>query len=260
MAPLMHDYKIGVKFQDGIVTLRGQVSSWEQMKTAICVGVAKMQGVTQVINNLTINASDMSATPALQQPDSLARLQAAAKTEPVVKMQPTARPNSVSNATFVSNGAPVAARPVAATERSGLRQAAAGPTRVIRPVPVAYAQADATGASRRLPRRQCPVAAAPMASGTPLPMAAASNSFVCTHGWGRVSGTVRSRPFAQLRLANLRVLPELRGGHISAAVFGDCVALHRPVLSLPASSAWMAKSDAGVERRLVVPGLQEPLN
>ena len=182
----MHDYKIGVKFQDGIVTLRGQVSSEEQMKTAIAP-VSKMQGVTQVINNLTINASDMSATPALQQPDSLARLQAAAKTEPVAKMQPAARPNSVSNATFVSNGAPVAARPVAATEEQSAPAAAAVPTRVVRPVPVAYAQADATAP-------QPAAAPAPDAGGrgadgfrNSSANGCSPNSFVRTHGWGRVS-------------------------------------------------------------------------
>ncbi len=171
----MHDYKIGVKFQDGTVWLRGQVSSEEQMKTVVAL-VSKMQGVTQVINNLTINASEMTTAPALQQPDSLARLQSAVKTEPVAKMQPAPRPNSVSDATFVSNGAPVAARPVAATEEQSAPAAPAVPMRVARPVPVAYAQADTTAPQSAVAPAPMPVAAGtptPMASGTPLPMAAA---------------------------------------------------------------------------------------
>jgi hypothetical protein len=168
----MHDYKIGVKFQDGAVWLRGQVSSEEQMKTAVAL-VAKMQGVTRVINNLTINASDMSAAPALQQPDSLARLQATAKPEPVAKAQPVARPNPVSNATFVSNGAPVAARPVAATEE---QSAPAAPARVARPIPVAYTQVDNAApqtAAAPAPMPMAVGAPTPMPSGAPLPMAAA---------------------------------------------------------------------------------------
>ena len=128
----MHDYKIGVKYQDGTATLRGQVSSEEQMKTAVALA-SKMQGVTRVVNNLTINASEMTTTSTLHQPDSLSRLQAAVKTEPAAKPQPAPRPNAVSNATFVSSGAPVATRPVAATEEQaapdGRRPHAGRPTR-----------------------------------------------------------------------------------------------------------------------------------
>ena len=50
---------------------------------------------------------------------------------------------------------------------------------------------------------------------------------------------------------------------LSAAVFADGLAVHRPVLSLSASAAGMAQGVAGMGRRLVVPRLQcaqlEPL-
>ena len=51
---------------------------------------------------------------------------------------------------------------------------------------------------------------------------------------------------------------------LSAAVFADGLAVHRPVLSVSASAAGMAQSVAGMGRRLVVPRLQraqlEPLS
>lgn len=169
----MHDYKIGVKYQDGTATLRGQVSSEEQMRTAVALA-SKMQGVTQVVNNLSINASEMTTTASLQQPDSLSRLQTAAKTEPVAKTPPAPRPTAVSNATFVSTGAPVAIRPVAATEEQPSPTAAV-PTRAARPVPVAYAQTDVAAPQMVAAPAPMPMAAAtpaPMVSGTPLPMGA----------------------------------------------------------------------------------------
>ena len=57
-----------------------------------------------------------------------------------------------------------------------------------------------------------------------------------------------SRPAfdAKLRLACLRVAPQLRCRHVPAAVLPKCLALHRSFLSLPASSAGMEKGHAGV--------------
>ena len=40
----MSDYKIGVKYQDGTVWLRGHVASQEQMKTALVAGVPDAGG------------------------------------------------------------------------------------------------------------------------------------------------------------------------------------------------------------------------
>jgi hypothetical protein len=49
----LHGYKIGVKFQDGTAWIRGQVSSREEMNTALKV-VFQTPGVTRVVNNLTV--------------------------------------------------------------------------------------------------------------------------------------------------------------------------------------------------------------
>ncbi len=57
----LHGYKIGVKFQDGTAWLRGQVSSQEQMNTALRLAF-QTPGVTRVVNNLTV-AGEESAAP-----------------------------------------------------------------------------------------------------------------------------------------------------------------------------------------------------
>jgi Flp pilus assembly protein TadG len=204
----MHDYKIGVKFQDGTAWLRGQVSSEEQMKTAIAL-VSKMQGITRVVNNLTINASDLATTPALHQPESVAKLPTA-RTESDAKLQAAAntfapeqlprvgsmespqsyggspsssaqrlqnaidaaareqqaRQNPASSAAYVSNGAAAAARPVSASAEEPAPSPEPIPRRAVRPVPVAYAPAEAT-----MPQSAGVPSPMPMASGAPMPMA-----------------------------------------------------------------------------------------
>jgi hypothetical protein len=52
----MSGYKIGVKYQDGTVWLKGQVASQEQMKTALTL-VFQTPGVTRVVNELSTNES-----------------------------------------------------------------------------------------------------------------------------------------------------------------------------------------------------------
>lgn len=59
----LHGYKIGVKFQDGTAWLRGQVTSHEQMNTALKL-VFQTPGVTRVVNNLTVAGEEPKATPA----------------------------------------------------------------------------------------------------------------------------------------------------------------------------------------------------
>lgn len=61
----MSDYKVGVKFQDGTVWLRGHVSSPEQMKAALAL-VYQTPGVTRVVNELSAGSSQSSqpAAPA----------------------------------------------------------------------------------------------------------------------------------------------------------------------------------------------------
>ena len=67
----LHGYKIGVKYQDGMVWLKGEVSSREQMKTAVEL-VAQMPGVTRVVNNLATVSPEAASKPALRQPQSMA--------------------------------------------------------------------------------------------------------------------------------------------------------------------------------------------
>ncbi|MGQ9576239.1 MAG: BON domain-containing protein [Thermoguttaceae bacterium] len=67
----LHGYKIGVKYQDGTVWLRGQVSSQEQMDTALQL-VFQMPGVTRVVNNLVVASEEGSEGSALRQPSSVA--------------------------------------------------------------------------------------------------------------------------------------------------------------------------------------------
>jgi hypothetical protein len=57
-------YKIGVKYQDGTVWLRGQVSNQDQMKTALTL-VFQMPGVARVVNELSAN--DSPSTPSWSQ-------------------------------------------------------------------------------------------------------------------------------------------------------------------------------------------------
>jgi len=61
----MSDYRIGVKFQDGTVWLRGQVSSQEQMEKALSL-VSQTPGVHRVVNGLTTAQS--SVNPPREEP------------------------------------------------------------------------------------------------------------------------------------------------------------------------------------------------
>ena len=67
----LHGYRIGVKYQDGIAWLRGDVSSREQMSTALQLA-SQAPGVTRVVNSLTIVSQDAAREPALRQPQSAA--------------------------------------------------------------------------------------------------------------------------------------------------------------------------------------------
>ena len=62
----LHDYKIGVKCQDGTVWLRGRVTSQQQAQAALD-HVLNIQGVKRAVNRLEIAPSDASEPQALQQ-------------------------------------------------------------------------------------------------------------------------------------------------------------------------------------------------
>jgi hypothetical protein len=64
----MSDYKIGVKYQEGVAWLRGRVVDEEQMNTALKL-VFQTPGVTRVVNELTV-ASVETAQAAQSEPAS----------------------------------------------------------------------------------------------------------------------------------------------------------------------------------------------
>src|SRR3989304_7886067 len=62
----LRDYRIGVKYKDGIAALSGTVTSQQQLATAVRL-TQQMNGVDQVVNNLTIASSNPGLTkPATQ--------------------------------------------------------------------------------------------------------------------------------------------------------------------------------------------------
>jgi len=59
----LHGYRVGVKYQDGTVWLKGQVASQEDMNTAMQL-VFSVSGVTRVVNHLTVTPEQaMVASP-----------------------------------------------------------------------------------------------------------------------------------------------------------------------------------------------------
>ena len=77
----MKDYSVGVKYKDGNVWLAGRVSSKEQMAAALEV-VSDIEGVNQIVNNLTVGPAPAAKTagksPAKGQNVQLATAQQAA--------------------------------------------------------------------------------------------------------------------------------------------------------------------------------------
>ena len=49
----LHDYRVGVKYHDGVAVLTGTVTNKQQMSTAIGL-TQHMEGVGNVVNHLTI--------------------------------------------------------------------------------------------------------------------------------------------------------------------------------------------------------------
>ena len=150
----LKSYKVGVKYQDGTAWLRGQVSSREQMNTALRL-VFQTPGVTRVVNDLTIGpGNEQGSAPSVQQvagvvtPERSTRLASRSLSVPSQRVQanpsPAAREASPSPgradrvpATFAS--AP--AQQVAATA-SQMPMPAPQPmvAQVAQPMPVGYSQ------------------------------------------------------------------------------------------------------------------------
>jgi BON domain len=57
----LHNYRIGVKYHDGVAWLSGAVASDQQMSTAVRL-TRQMRGIQQVVNNLAISEASPSAS------------------------------------------------------------------------------------------------------------------------------------------------------------------------------------------------------
>jgi hypothetical protein len=87
----LQGYRIGIKFQDGTAWLNGQVSSPEQMTTALKLA-AQTPGVVRVVNNLTLptqTGADATSADTAARPSSstLSKVQAAL-TQPFKRLEP----------------------------------------------------------------------------------------------------------------------------------------------------------------------------
>lgn len=61
----LHDYRIGVKYKDGVAALSGTVADQQQLITAVRL-TQRMGNVGQVVNNLTVAGDTQSAQPTPQ--------------------------------------------------------------------------------------------------------------------------------------------------------------------------------------------------
>jgi len=197
----LHGYRIGVKYQDGTVWLKGQVATRDEMSTAMQL-VFGVPGVTRVVNHLTIT----SEQPVAASPESTEAAAASAPLQgaegaksadktprPVAaeKVQPSSRETAPNQAERLATNvtapperevavtalqeptlAPpkraVEATPATATNMKPATEAAATPTTVkpASPVPLAYAQtplpmARASGQAAPQPAMAIPMGAAP---------------------------------------------------------------------------------------------------
>ncbi len=180
----LHGYRVGVKYQDGTVWLKGQVASREEMSTAMQL-VFSVDGVTRVVNHLTIAgeqpnvASTAPELAAIGTP--LQATEAATSAEPTPrpvareKVRPNPRESAPNQAErLVANFAPLPEPGVAVTGAQEPTLAPPKPTAeganatrtTVRPV----GEATTVPATTVKPARPMPLAY----GNTPLPMARAN--------------------------------------------------------------------------------------
>jgi len=164
----LKDFKIGVKYQDGVACLRGRVASEEQMNCALKM-VFQTAGVRRVINGLTIGSetqSDPSQTieptttppatspagniPPPMQPGPTQRLEAAIAAEQQPVPQASAGPAAAripGHAQRVANSySQDDSQTLATAHQQAVPREALAPRRAMmaknagRPIPVAYTQ------------------------------------------------------------------------------------------------------------------------
>jgi hypothetical protein len=63
----LHDYRIGVKYKDGVAALSGTVANQQQLMTAVRLA-QRMDNVSQVVNNLTISGEAQTSGSKRQTP------------------------------------------------------------------------------------------------------------------------------------------------------------------------------------------------
>ena len=245
-------FDIGVQVDDGTVTVGGRVSTAEHGRLALDIA-RRVPGVRMVVNDLHVGAvkSKSSArTPRRPLTSALAGLTGAAKL-------PTARRENTGSAvnqlaSLVTSGDGVIGSgtmglPPTPTPVAGSLPAAAAATPG-RQAPLAFARST-FGATLAAANGAIPGGAVPEALPVPAHLPTTAPSGIARAAYDHPK-------YAGLRLAQLRVASELCGSHLSAAILGGRLAVHRAVLPLSPGATGMAKSHAGMGRRLVVPGLQ----
>ncbi len=163
---LLHDYRIGVRYQDGTAWLRGRVSSQEQIQTALKLAVATPE-VTRVVNNLQIGSREVAAPAASSDVQPLRQVAGAVTPERLPRLispslgTPAHRTDVGLVDRVATSFAATPVQPVAATTREQptllpaqnpvqpLLEAPATPTMLAtpraiappgRPIPIAYTQ------------------------------------------------------------------------------------------------------------------------
>lgn len=130
-------YKIGVKYQDGTAWLRGQVTSEEQMQTALTLA-KKVNGVEHVINNLTVAPAEKDAAAPVAAAPSAMPAEEGPKPVPVVQRVATTF-NATPAQPVTATEEPLAPQPAMSMPRM-VPAAPATPRPVGRPMPIAYAR------------------------------------------------------------------------------------------------------------------------
>ncbi|MGC3970966.1 MAG: BON domain-containing protein [Pirellulales bacterium] len=225
----LKDYSIGVKYENGTATLMGRVANDQQAAAAVEMA-EQLPGITSVVNSLEIKPTakkDFAVEPTAHQTGSSRRS--------------TSRDDMAFGGTNVQAPAPEyvpqapaqpAARRVSYNAGIGHHHAARNAGGYVSGGEVMQSSGYNTGA--------------------PIPVGVSTQV-----GGQRVAYDQPNMPC--YAWPSYACAPELRSGQLPDAVLGLGLAVHRSVLSVSASSARLAESDHGMERRLVVARLQRHL-
>jgi hypothetical protein len=166
----LHAYKIGVKFQDGTAWLRGQVTSEEQMRTALRLA-AQTPNVHRVENELSVSGAQTVAEPKAD--SALGKMQSAlsstlGKLQPSSQVQPVAAQMPVQS--LQQGSGAVAPEQFPRGMTSTLRTTRSRPVAKAAPTPLAIGQADRLANSfTPMPVQRVAATGAPEPTLTPQP-------------------------------------------------------------------------------------------